>query len=211
MTNTIIANEKPISTQALSPWIRWPVVLFFLGVIVFVIIRYFIFIYNPQSAAPSALGLPTMFVFSSFVVLFFAIPLEKWGVRLTKIGPIEFEKIIQTQASETSEVVTEIESRIDLLESFALDSYGDVNALTLSWKEPEVRDEVLGFLKNNEGFFSPLRIKHLSRKQGCKTLQGVEVSIIKRALRGLLNEGVVDSTVSQRGNTIYRLKRNSST
>ena len=75
-------------------------------------------------------------------------------------------------------------------------------------QKESIENLVISFLKSfNQWYFSPLRIvKWGGRQEGFKDLNNYKVDEIKKILSKLKDEGKVKIILSQKGNTIYKLK-----
>jgi hypothetical protein len=66
---------------------------------------------------PSMLGVNNLIVLSAFTFLFFKVRWAKIGVKVSKLGPMEFSHIIDGQSKKHSKDIAAIEERLKELES----------------------------------------------------------------------------------------------
>lgn len=188
-------------------YLRWPVTLISTAMIIiwaYVSIRHF---YSPKIyAAPSELGLGAISLFSLMLVVAIWIPWRRLGIRVTKIGGIEFEEIFSNQATEHSEEISYLEDRIELLELHIRKADESI-ILTEQFSEPELRDLLIRFLKEHRKWsFSPSRIKIWGQQQkGYSELSSYEVPFIRSILQKLVSERELETRISKKGNTLYRI------
>lgn len=157
-------------------------------------------------ASPSDLGLTMVFLFSIFSLFIVWIPWHKLGMRITKIGGIEFKEIVAEQASEHAEEISYLEDRIEVLEAnYRRNS--EVAEISEHFQEPELRGLLTDFLtKYHNWAFSPSRIRAWgSQQQGFSTLTNYEHPFIRSTLQKMVSEGVLETRISKKGNTLYRI------
>ena len=143
----------------------------------------------------------------------FAVCCLKWETyrfRIAKIGPVEFYDIVGKQAEEREKALGEISARIDQLEkqleAQTGDSFSskDTDAVPESTSFENLKQQLTEFLASRDRTaFSPLRIQNLRNDKYAPH----GLTDIKRALRALLADGIVETKISQRGNTLYRIAR----
>ena len=135
------------------------------------------------------------------------IPWSRLGIRITKIGGVEFKDIVQEQASEHAEDQSYLEDRIEFLEAH-IRKVEDVSVFTENFQEPELRKQLLTFLtKYNEWAFSPSRIRAWgSQQQGYSAFANYEHPLIRSTLQKMVSENIIETRISKRGNTLYRIK-----
>lgn len=200
-----IAEGEPL--QGLPSWARVTFTVLATGVLVMCAILILAYIRDPQNvASPKELQLSTV-ILSSLSILFLAlVPWHKLGLRIRKIGAIEFETVVNAQAREHAEEFAELRVRIDELEEKVRGS-DDVSPLTEHFALPTLRPLVLDFLsKFQPTAYSPLRIRDWgARQQGFEHLKDYEVGMIRRAMQSLVAEGKVATRVSRLGNTLYKV------
>ena len=106
-------------------------------------------------ASPSDLDLSSIFLFAVSAFFIAWMPWHVLGVRITKIGGIEFKEIVAEQASEHAEEISYLQDRIEVLEVNFRQLNG-ITGITESFKEPNLRKLLMNFLtKYKEWAFSP--------------------------------------------------------
>ena len=134
------------------------------------------------------------------------VPWANLGVKITKIGGIEFKDIVEEQASEHAEEISDLIDRIELLESQIRQSDSLISFVEQA-DEPELRKELLRFLQAySQWSFSPSRIKAWGSKQaGFTSLGKYETSFIRLTLQKMVAEDILVTRISKKGNTLYRV------
>lgn len=199
--------EDTARVLGLHPGVRWGLAIFFGGILLFTSWRYWCFVENPNvPPSPSQLGLPTIFVFSGAMLILLLIPWERLGLRLKRIAGFEFEQVVETQATEHAEELTEIEDRLASLEKAVRDVHEGIQ-LEEMYYEPELQERLLDFLTRYESTaFSPMRIRQWGAKQpGFERLATYDPAFLRRTLRRLVAEGILETRISRKGNTLYRI------
>ncbi|MCG8017723.1 MAG: hypothetical protein JAY97_16030 [Candidatus Thiodiazotropha sp. 'RUGA'] len=173
-----------------------------------IIIYYVAFIFQYVSPTPKDLGLPNLLLFSAVCFLFFAIPWRKLGLSLKKFGPIEFERKLEGQSEEHIKDISALEIKIAQLEAALKASVSEVKAVEIqpSPDENEIRDLIINFLTEYEqSSFSPLRMETWgAQRPGYSKLAG-NSTLLRTLLRTLVSEGVLETRISKKGNTLYRI------
>jgi len=159
-------------------------------------------------ASPKDLGLTPIFLFSLTALIIVWVPWQRLGIRITKIGGIEFEKVVAEQASEHAEELSYLQDRIESLEA-GLRRTDEMAEITEQFREPDLRDLLVAFLtKYNTWAFSPSRIRAWgAQQQGFSALSSYEHPFIRSTLQKLVSENVLDTRVSKKGNTLYRISK----
>jgi hypothetical protein len=163
-----------------------------------------------KDAKPSELGLGTVLVFCLAALAVILIPWEALGLRLTKIGFLEFSQVIRTQKKEQGESIAFLQEQIDALKQIVETNKGAQAVEPLTPHPSHVLPVVLWrFLKNYPGrFFSPLLINKWGAKQpGFQELSSFSKEEISQALLKMLSENQVRTKLSKRGNTLYGVSR----
>lgn len=194
--------DKDLSFE-LPEAIRWMIsipaallILFILGVY-----GYLIFC-NPKYIDPDKFGLPSTLLILIIILIAINLPWSKMGFRIKKIGMIELENVVKTQARGNSKELADLQQQIDELKSKLpkedkeLDT--DKNLDTLVTK----------FLRQySQWAFSALRIRDWgSRQNGFEELKKYKTKEIRESLRRLLSKNIVVTKISKKGNTIYKIK-----
>ncbi|WP_415883804.1 hypothetical protein ACMXYN_04645 [Neptuniibacter sp. PT8_73] len=159
-------------------------------------------------ASPKELGVSSVFLFFTTLLILIWIPWEKLGLKITKIGGIEFKEIVAEQASENAEEFGYFENRIEFLEQ-KVHSMNEVDQLMESFHNPELKNLLLDFLtKYQKWSFSPSRIVAWgAQQQGFSALSNYEHRRVKSALQTMLTENLVETRLSKKGNTLYRIAK----
>ncbi len=187
--------------------LKLAVTLFSLAIITICICLTYQYIGAPkQYASPKDLGLSSIFLFSIVALFVVWIPWDKMGIRISKIGGIEFKEIVQEQASEHAEELGYLEDRIESLEAH-IRNHDGITEFTESFQEPQLRELLIKFLtKYNKWAFSPSRIKAWgSQQQGFSGLSSYEHPFIRSTLQKMVSEKLLETRISKKGNTLYRI------
>lgn len=174
-----------------------------------IIIYYVAFIFQRVSPTPKDLGLSNLLLFSAGCFLFFAIPWHNLGLSLKKFGPLEFERKLEGQSEEHIKDISEIENKLAQLEA-AMKASGGIE--TTAERQPtqdekEMRDLIIKFLTEYERWtFSPRRMETWGAQIPGYSKLANNSSMLRRLLRSLVSEGVLETRVSKKGNTVYRIK-----
>ncbi|MEH6548282.1 MAG: hypothetical protein V7701_17735 [Sneathiella sp.] len=158
--------------------------------------------------APKELGLSGVFLFFTTVLILIWIPWDKLGLRITKIGGIEFKEIVAEQASENAEEFSYLQDRIEYLEG-KLHSMDELAVFHEKFEGPELRNLLLEFLDNYKIWsFSPSRIMSWgAQQQGFSALSSYEHRRIRSTLQSMVAETLLETRVSKKGNTLYRIAK----
>jgi len=165
------------------------------------------FIVSPSTAAsPAEIGITPIFIFSITILVALWVPWQQLGVRITKIGGIEFEKIVAEQASEHAEEVTYLQDRIETLEKH-VHRLDETSELIGYFAEPELRELLLKFLtQHSKWAFSPTRIRAWgSKQQGFSALETYDYHFIRTTLQKMVSNNILETRISKKGNTLYRI------
>jgi len=167
------------------------------------------YVYDPKKAAsPNDLGLNSIFLFSITSVILVWIPWQRLGIKITKIGGIEFGEIAAKQASEHAEELTYLQGRIESLEENARESDSTL-FITEHFKEPELKNLLIRFLTTySKWAFSPSRIKAWGvQQQGFSELSEYDHPFIRTTLQKMVTENILETRVSKKGNTLFRVPK----
>lgn len=209
-SNYEMPEEELESTAAgfkLSIWLKITITVMCIGLIVFIGFYTHKYINAPKElASPRDLGLSGIFLFTVSALLLAWLPWDKLGIRIHKIGGIEFKEIVQSQANEHAEEIRYLEDRIETLENKVRNSSEGADVLE-SFTEPKLRELLLSFLtKYKEWAFSPSRIRVWGAKQqGFSELSQYEHPFIRSTLQKMVVENVLETRISKKGNTLYRV------
>ena len=213
MNHQEINYEKPeeeldttSSSFDLPLWLKCVVTVVSGTLIIFTAVYTWKYVGAPKElASPKELGLSGVILFSVSALFLTWIPWSKLGIRISKIGGIEFKEIVQEQASEHAEELSYLEDRIEVLEAQIRKS-DDMVGFVESFKEPELRNLLLDFLiKCKKWAFSPSRIRAWgSKQQGFSALSSYESHFIRSTLQKMVSENSLETRISKKGNTLYR-------
>lgn len=188
-------------------WLQWTVSVIGIVLIAFISIYTYKYVCDPKAyASPKELGLSSILLFSISALIVVWIPWERLGIRISKIGGIEFKEIVQEQASEHAEELSYLVDRIESLETHVRKVDG-ISDLTESSQEPELRKLLMQFLtKYKDWAFSPSRIRAWgSQQQGFSSLADYKYPFIRGTLQKMVSENILETRISKKGNTLYRV------
>jgi len=187
-------------------WVQIVISVISLILIAVCVMCFWKYLKAPQDfASPKDLGLSGIFIFSISALSIVWVPWSKLGVRITKIGGVEFTEIVQGQASEHAEELGYLEDRIEYLEAKVKES-DELAVLMDPPREVVLKELLLKFLQQySQWAFSPSRIRVWgSKQQGFSSLASYEHPLIRSSLQKLVSEGKLETRVSKKGNTLYR-------
>lgn len=169
-----------------------------------------IYIVGYVEVAPKDLGLANIFLFSLACFMFFSIPWHNLGLGLRRFGPLEFERKLKGQSEERIKDIAALEEKIEKLEEVLGRPPGAVHYVDKerNRKVSDFKALIVAFLREfDDRAFSPRRIENWGAQQpGYSELSG-NSELLRTTLRRLVVEGTVETSVSQRGNTLYRIKK----
>lgn len=215
MNNQEINYQEPEEElEASSPFefpnkLKWFVTvssLIIISTCIYLVINY---IDCPKiNASPKKLGLSSVFLFSLTALLLVWFPWQQLGMRITKIGGVEFKEIVTEQASEHAEEVTFLQDRIEVLES-KVHQLDEMSEFTESFEEPKLRELLFSFLtKYSKWAFSPSRIRAWgAQQQDYSSLLNYGYPFIRSTLQKMVSENMLETRVSKKGNTLYRVSQ----
>lgn len=204
-------NEEPIShgepISGLPGWVKGVVglaALLVLSASLFLIWKY---LSAPNEfASPKELQLTNLIMFSFAVLILVLVPWQKLGIRIRKIGSVEFERVVSAQAKEHVEEFAELRARIEELEG-KVRGLDEVAPLSENFTAQELRPLILKFLDEHQPLaYSPLRIyKWGARQPGFEEFGKYSQGAIRTVLQNLVLEGKASTRVSRLGNTLYTI------
>lgn len=206
MTEGKDITESPISDSAkgLPRWFKWTLGVGSGLLLFFSLCLYLAYLFSPDRyAAPSDLQLGSLILFSSSVLILVIAPWEELGVRINRIGPIEFDRVISEQARENVGEFAELRQRIDKLEK----SIDKTARIPQSEVAVELRPLIIRFMERYAPTpYSPLRILHWgSRQEGFEELSNYDLRTIRKVLQDLVSEDILTTRVSRTGVTLYKM------
>lgn len=203
-------DEKPLSqfdTLVLPPWYRR--VFGLMSGLVSLICGglYVAYIASPQGIpSPSDLQLGSVFIFSSAIFLLLTTPWAELGLRINKIGPIEFERVINAQNREHIEEISELRQLLNEVDA-KVRGLDEVSSLSETMAPVDLRPLITDFLRQHPATpYSPLRIQKWGAKQrGFEKLSIYSLSNVRKVLQDMAAEGLLETAVSKMGNTLFRI------
>lgn len=199
-------------------WLRFIAVLVLSAVLVASISLFAMYLIEPMKGLePNKLGVSNLIIFSILGIIVFLIPWEDYGLRIKKFGPFEFEEILSTQANERERGLADLQKQIQQLKDLVqLSKSKNDNAVTAesdkvtpaALDQPrKLREFLENFLSVNRRYsFSPSRILALSsKKANFKKLGISDVNEIRRTLQAMVADGILETRISKKGNTLYRI------
>ncbi len=211
VSTSVDAAGPPLNEFGLSKGSKIAFGLIF-GIPAFLVLLLLVHYGLRPDAKPSEFGLGAVLIFCLTGLVIILVPWGTLGLRLKKIGPLEFEQVISTQKKEQSESVAFLQRQIDeLKKAFEASPSGVERVEPLSEPHPSfVLPNVLQkFLKNYPGrFFSPFTIKNWGAKRsGFEELGSFSKAEISQALLTMLAANQLQTKLSKRGNTLYGVSR----
>lgn len=197
------------SGMTIPGWFRAVVVLLGLGLLVPSVIYIARYTYEPNRfVRPDELDLPLLIVTGALLTLAALTPWRALGLRISKVGFVEFQQVVEAQAKEHTEDFAEILARIEELEQKAR-GIGGTAAISEHVTEIDIYDLLLKFLKEHSPTaYSPVRIQQWGARQaGYEKLGQYSQGAIRILLHKMVSQGVAATTVSKLGNTLFRALR----
>lgn len=199
--------DSSMSNFNLPCWFKWLISVVCVFLILFCIIYTCRYLQEPKVlVSPKELGISGIFLFSLSALFIVLTPWAKFGLRISKIGGVEFKEIVQEQASEHAEDIGYLEDRIEFLEA-QFRKQDDRAFVAEAFQEPPLRKLLLEFLtKYNQWSFSPSRIRAWgSQQEGFSALSNFEYHFIRSTLQKMVSENILETRISKKGNTLYRV------
>ena len=186
---------------------RLLVLLITAPVIAAVIYLYQAYILDPiVNQSPAALGLPIIFVFCVLLLLISFVPWEVIRALIKKNNALKLQTIIETQAHERHEALSNIDERLTSLEEqvFNLD---EEPFRSNPLNRTKLRELIIEFLTTYENEpCSPEKIKEWgSLQEGFEQLNGYGLHQLCEALRELVANKILKIVVSKKGDTLYKI------
>jgi hypothetical protein len=199
------------------------------GVVALVVFSLIIYYAVTKDAKPSELNLGTVLVVSLIAIVLILLPWDQLGLRLKKVGFVEFEQVIKTQKKEQIESIVSLQNQINQLNQafeaaahVRFPSSGDASKPTgLSGEAAQesaqgaqgtkidtLIDLIEAFLRRHpRDYFSPPRIRlSVASFDGFQQLGSYSTEDINRALQRMLLLNKVRTKISKKGNTLYGIR-----
>ena len=199
-------DEEPVGFR-ISNWFKFFVCAITVPIIVTILCLYWLYINEPYTyKSPELLGLPSILIFCISLLVFTFIPWDSIRHIFKKIGPFELQEILNTQATERDQDLSDVDDRLTELEDKIFDT-DEMSFVSKSFYGPKIRELLIAFLKEYDPTpYSPLRIKKWACKQeGYEDFENFELPHIRQVLRELVSEQKLTTVVSTKGNTLYKL------
>jgi predicted house-cleaning noncanonical NTP pyrophosphatase (MazG superfamily) len=183
--------------------IRWMIsipavflILFILGVYAYLIFC------SPKYIDPNNFGLPSTLIILIIILITINLPWDRMGFRIKKIGMIELENVVKTQARGNSTELADLQQQIDELKSKLTQEDRELST------DKNLDTLVTNFLgQYSQWAFSASRIRKWGcRQNGFEELKNYKNQEIRESLRRLLSKNIVVTRVSKIGSTIYKIK-----
>ena len=197
--------EESILSRAQKFWLSTIAAISFLLCLTYTALY---ILYSEQLASPKEIGVTSLMAFSFIGFFLFLIPWENMGLRIKKIGNIEFVEVVKEQSKEHEQDMVLIEQRLSELED-KVRKNDSLDELIENAATPQLEVALLSFLsKNSSTAYSPSRIRYeCENLPEYSNISGEEVQFIRRTLRKLVSEEKLSTTVSAKGNTLYRIAK----
>ncbi|AUM14706.1 hypothetical protein [Ketobacter alkanivorans] len=206
-------EETPLSESGsafeLPSLYKWLLGLVFGAISVACVVLYVSHIICPQKTpSPSDLQIGPIFIFCATVFLFAVTPWSKLGIRINKIGPVEFERVLNEQSKEHIEELSELRQLVSELD-IKVRGMDEISGISLDVASAELRPLIKDFLGQYYPVpYSPLRMQKWGSKQaGFEKFGNCNLSDLRKILQDMVAEGILATRVSKMGNTLYTLAR----
>jgi hypothetical protein len=200
----LISEGEPIRGMPL--WVRLVIGTLATIVVVSVVLMWRYAGEPTKYASPKELQLSNLLIFGLSILFVLLVPWERLGIRIRKIGSVEFDRVISGQAREHAEEFAELLARIEELEG-KVRGMDESASVTESFTTQELRPLLLQFLNAyHPNAYSPVRInKWGARQAGFEKLANFSQGAIRKVLQDMVAEGKVATRVSRLGNTLYKI------
>lgn len=201
-------DSSSVSASFLVPgWVQGLVTLGSVCIVGFCIYCYFSYLRSHEGfPSPGDLGLGGLLAFAVAAAGVVLTPWSALGLRVTKIGGIEFKDVVRGQAKEHFEDLNYLHNRIEKLEN-SIRKLDDTAAVTEHFEEDKLSELLGDFLKAYRKYsFSPSRVSAWgSRQKGFGDLSKYDVPFIRNTLQKMVSNGEAETRISRKGNTLYRV------
>jgi hypothetical protein len=182
----------------------WITVLASIFTMLIISIYSYLICVNPKYLDPEKYGLSTLLIFMISLLLLVNLPWKKLGLRPkgAYFEFIELDEKVQGQAKNVSKEIADLQTKIDEVEKRT--------GVSKATNDVELQQLLIRFLERYKIWaFSPLRIKNWGADQpGYDSFNKYDLDDIKSELRRLLSKNMVVTSISKKGNTLYRFKKN---
>jgi len=204
-------EELPVinNTFNIPRWIRNIAGTISILLIIGCLSLYTAYVIDPTKyVSPDSLGLSGILIFSLSTFFIIIFPWKDSGIKIKKIGIIEFSQIVETQNKEHIESITYLQDRIECLEK-STEGQNTYENIIHEFEEPKLRKVLLSFLETySPTAFSPSRVRVWGSKQhDYESIKDFSHGFIRNTLQKLVVEGELETRLSKMGNTLYRTKR----
>lgn len=165
------------------------------------------YIFYPEKyPAPQEIELFNIIVVSVLILLFVWMPWESMGIRVSKIGSVEFEQVLRGQATEAAEEFSELRERIVDLEK-GLKGLDEISGVSEHLSAISLRPILERFLVSHAPkAFSPVKIKSWgASRPGYEELSSYSQGTIRAVLQSMVASGYASTRISRLGNTLYKV------
>lgn len=210
MESSAALSEEPLvddgSPFEVPTWFRWASAALALALIApatIFIIRYSLA--PGRYVSPASLGVVQLILAGTVILLFALAPWRALGLRIRKVGFVEFDRVLSGQANENALEFTELRTRIEELEA-KIRGLDGVGSISEHLEDVELYPLLNKFLNENRPTaLSPLKVREWgSRQPGYEKLGQTRLASIRRILQKLVAEGRAATRVSRLGNTLYK-------
>jgi hypothetical protein len=165
---------------------------------------------------PTDLRLHEAIVFAIALLVLIVLPWHKLGLRVKKVGWLEFERVVTVQKKEHAQSVDLLDRRVTELEQWfqSLDSSGQNSGpsklahVQTGRASEELQELLLLFLRKYPShYFNAPRIRSWgSQQSGFGDLEKYPTILITQELHRMLGRGLITTKISRRsGATLYRI------
>lgn len=216
-----LLSEKTLKDRhfILPRWIKYILSAALLVGAIMCVILFYMFITGATTASPKDLGLVTIFIFIVTILGIAWVPWDKLGLKIKKIGVVEFEDIVTTQHTEHKDDIANLYKRIKELEQINTNMASRCKEHKLALdhascpvgkctSEDEINVLLMQFLtKWPKHKFSSTRILNWGSKQpGFADITKYDITVIRCALHDMVKQKKLKTSISEQGNTLYQIR-----
>jgi len=213
-----IDDQQPVARALLSRSLQI-VVASILIAVVFLSLAWLVrYAYMNPTVTPTQLRVHEVIVFAVALLVLVLMPWHRLGLRIKKVGWVEFERIVTVQKKEHAETIASLVDRLSALEAMLpreagvspdpADATHGITPVQTGEANRQLRDLILTFLKSRPAhYFNAARIRSLARgDERFGTLSDHPSVLLNQELQRLLAAGLVRTRISRRsGDTLYRI------